>query len=74
MVSITDPTDFNIKEYNATLTTLQGHLGFIINPRTNLAFLIGATNRTEKTTILENKTNYLYFSIKTSLRNLYYDF
>jgi len=74
VVSITDPSDFNIKNYNTTLTTLQGHLGFIINPRTNLAFLVGATNRTEKTTISENKTNYIYFSIKTSLRNLYYDF
>lgn len=74
VVSLSDPADFNIKEYNATLTVLQAHLGFMINPRTNLAFLVGATNRTEKTNISENKTNYIYFSIKTSLRNLYYDF
>ena len=61
-------------EYDATLTVLQAHLGYVINPKTNLSFIIGATNRVEKTDISENKTNYIYFSIKTSLRNLYYDF
>jgi len=61
-------------EYDATLTILQAHLGYIINPKTNLSFVVGATNRVEKTNISEDKTNYIYFSIKTSLRNLYYDF
>ena len=61
-------------EYDATLTVLQAHLGYIINPKTNLSFSVGGTNRVEKTDVTENKTNYIYFSIKTSLRNLYYDF
>lgn len=61
-------------EYDATLTVLQAHLGYIINPKTNLSFSVGGTNRVEKTDVSENKTNYIYFSIKTSLRNLYYDF
>lgn len=59
---------------DATLTTLQAHLGFLINPKNNLSFLIGTTNRTEKTTSFTSKTNYVYFSIQTSLRNLYTDF
>ncbi|MBV6483801.1 MAG: hypothetical protein KFKLKKLM_00257 [Flavobacteriales bacterium] len=59
---------------DAKLTTLQAHLGFLINPKNNLSFLIGATNRTEETTTFSNKTNYVYFSIQTSLRNLYTDF
>jgi hypothetical protein len=61
-------------EYDATLTVLQAHLGYIINPKTNLSLSVGGTNRVEKTDFSENKTNYIYFSIKTSLRNLYYDF
>ncbi|TXB63885.1 hypothetical protein FRY74_11555 [Vicingus serpentipes] len=64
----------SLSEYDATLTILQAHLGYVINPKTNLSFIIGATNRIEKTAISEDKTNYIYFSIKTSLRNLYYDF
>lgn len=71
----------NLAEYvnytnfeDATLTTLQAHLGFLINPKNNLSFLIGATNRTDKTDTFTTKTNYVYFSIQTSLRNLYTDF
>jgi hypothetical protein len=64
----------SILDYDATLTVLQAHLGYVINPKTNLSILVGATNRVEKTDFSENKTNYIYFSIKTSLRNLYYDF
>jgi hypothetical protein len=59
---------------DAQLTVLQAHLGFLINPKNNLSFLIGATNRTEKTENFTSKTNFVYFSIQTSLRNLYTDF
>lgn len=74
VISLEDPSDNYLKEYNAKLTILQGHIGYIINPRTNLAVLVGATNRTENTAISNDKTNYIYFTIRTSLRNLYYDF
>lgn len=62
------------QEYDAKLTILQGHLGYIINPKTNLSLSLGATSRLEKTDISEDKTNYINFSLKTSLRNIYYDF
>lgn len=74
VISIQDPIDNFVKDYNAKLTILQSHLGYIINPRTNLAVMVGITNRMDKTDISNDKTNYIYFSIKTSLRNLYYDF
>ena len=59
---------------NTKLTVLQAHVGFLINPKNNLSFLVGATNRTDKAPSYESKTNYVYFSIQTSLRNLYTDF
>lgn len=64
----------SLTSYDTKLSILQAHLGYILNPKNNLALVMGVTNRTETNDIAENKTNYIYFSIKTSLRNLYYDF
>lgn len=65
------------------ITNLQAHIGYLINPKNNLSILAGINQRNETidtdwgtspSTIQTNKTNYLYFGIKTSLRNLYNDF
>jgi hypothetical protein len=59
-----------------TKTILQGHVGFLVNPKNNLSILIGINKRTEDIAPLSitNETNYIYFGIRTSLRNLYNDF
>jgi hypothetical protein len=62
-------------ENNPTqITTFQTHLGILINPKNNLSFLIGATHRIYETAFYTDKTDYVYISIQTSLRNLYTDF
>ena len=72
-VNIADYVNSSVNE-DAKLTIIQAHLGFLINPKNNLSFLIGATNRRDKAPSYESKTNYVYFSIQTNLRNLYTDF
>jgi len=46
----------------------------LINPAYNLNFVIGYTNRNLKTDTDTHTTNYIYVGLRTSLRNLYYDF
>lgn len=60
-------TDTDIK-------TIQAHLGFLINPKNNLSTVIGIAKRNETTANISNLSNYVYFGIRTSLRNLYDDF
>lgn len=72
-LNIADYVNTSLNE-NAKLTILQAHLGFLINPKNNLSFIVGATNRTDATSNYSSKTNYVYFSIQTNLRNLYTDF
>lgn len=74
-----------------SVITLQGHIGFLINPKNNMSVIIGLSNRlkdfgslngggisfssgTNFTGIPDEKTNYIYFGFRTSLRNLYDDF
>lgn len=47
---------------------------FLINPAYNLNFTIGAVFRNLKTDISTSNTTYIYIGLRTSLRNLYYDF
>lgn len=49
----------------------EGHIGYLINPKNNLAAMIGVTER-----VFEGNRQavYLNFGIKTNLRNLYNDF
>ncbi len=49
----------------------QGHIGYTINPKNNLAAMVGIIDRTTEGT---KETMYLYFGIRTNLRNLYNDF
>lgn len=52
-------------------------VGYVINPAYNLNISLGMLYRTQNFSIfnaLNNETNYIYLSFKTSLYNLYYDF
>ena len=50
------------------------HIGYLVNPSTNFNIVVGITNRTEQTNKATNNTQLVYFGIRTSLSNLYYDF
>lgn len=57
-----------------TLTIIDAKYSYLINPSSNLFFDLGITNRTHTNTLGDNKTNYIYFGVRTSLSNFYYDF
>jgi len=56
------------------IENVQAHLGFVINPKNNMNLSLGAQIRKQETSGLETKTNYIYLTLRTSLRNLYNDF
>lgn len=73
----------NIVSNYGVVTTTQGvktttlyqdfHMGLLVNPATNFNVFLGLSNRvfvTDKTT----NTRFIYFGIRTSLSNFYYDF
>jgi len=70
----------NSKEYfwlqgiKTTLTHNNFHIGYLINPSTNLNVVIGASLRNEKNDYASSKTEFFYIAICTSLSNVYYDF
>jgi len=57
-----------------TLRIFDFHIGYLVNPSTNLNILIGISNRSSTSAIENSQTNYVYFGIRTSLNNVYYDF
>ncbi|MFL5765118.1 MAG: hypothetical protein ACJ77K_14340 [Bacteroidia bacterium] len=50
------------------------HIGYLVNPQTNLNIVIGLSNRIEQTEKATNNTQFVYLGIRTSLSNFYYDF
>jgi hypothetical protein len=50
------------------------HWGYLVNPATNFNIVIGISNRTDQTALKKTNTQFVYFGIRTSLSNLYYDF
>ncbi len=50
------------------------HIGYLVNPSTNFNIVLGITNRTEQTEKATKQTQFVYFGIRTSLANFYYDF
>ena len=50
------------------------HIGYLVNPSTNFNIVIGVSNRIEKTATSTNNTQFVYFGVRTSLTNFYYDF
>lgn len=57
-----------------TITTQDVHVGYLVNPSTNFNIVLGFTNRTETTNKETIATQFVYFGIRTSLANFYYDF
>lgn len=49
-------------------------LSYLINPRTNFNITLGITNRMESSSVADINTTYIYFGLRTSLHNFYYDF
>lgn len=50
------------------------HIGYLVNPATNFNIVIGVSNRTEQALGKTQNTRFVYFGIRTSLANFYYDF
>jgi hypothetical protein len=66
-----------IKQGQGLKTTLiyeDVHIGYLVNPATNFNIVIGVSNRTEKTIHSTTNTQFIYFGIRTSLSNFYFDF
>ena len=57
-----------------TLKILDFHIGYLVNPSTNFNILVGISNRNSTSTIENSQTNFVYFGIRTSISNVYYDF
>ena len=71
------PKEFGneIAQGNTThLQIIDFRLGYIINPRTNMKFELGITNRLSKDLNSNSQNQYLFFAYKTDLSNFYYDF
>ena len=49
-------------------------VSFLINPAYNFNFTLGYVSRVLKTSTTTQNTNYFFIGLRTSLRNLYYDF
>lgn len=56
---------------DVTIQNYEANLGYIFNPITNLMVNAGVRHRDHSVT---GSTNWVYFGLKTNLRNLYYDF
>lgn len=70
-INLSDPRNFSY------VNLVNVKAGYVINPAYNLNVAVGMVHRTQNFSIfntLNNKTNYLYVAIRTSLYNLYYDF
>ena len=64
-----------IAQGNTTnLQIIDLRVGYLVNPRTNMKLELGITNRVSKDLYSTDKNQYLFFSFKTDLQNLYYDF
>lgn len=60
-----------------TLRIIDFHIGYLINPSTNLNIIAGWSLRNETLPfyyLSTSQTNFIYFGIRTSLSNVYYDF
>jgi hypothetical protein len=52
----------------------EGTIGFIINPKTNLKFELGAVVRADKTALSDQKTVWITFGLRSTFRQIYHDF
>lgn len=56
------------------LLILQGKVAYLLNPKYNLRLELGGLLRQEKNSLVQANTNMVTFGLRTSFRNLYYDF
>ncbi|HSH64323.1 MAG TPA: hypothetical protein VLB84_00655 [Bacteroidia bacterium] len=74
-VSLPPGSKIQTKQGVATTIVYQDlHIGYLINPVTNLNMVIGFSNRMEKANGKNRNTQFVYVGIRTSLANFYYDF
>lgn len=74
--------DLRFSDYNNTvgqglktdLYIMEASLSYLINSRNNFNIAAGIRIRNESNELETNKTNFIWFAVRTSLRNLYYDF
>jgi hypothetical protein len=57
-----------------TITNIDFHIGYLVNPSTNMNIVLGVLYRNESYGNITNNTNYIYVGFRTSLNNIYYDF
>ena len=80
--NIFTPYDQRVSEYGNTigqglktnLTTTDVSLSYLLNRHTNMRIEAGITTRKESNKDWDNQMQYIYFGIRTGLRNIYYDF
>ena len=75
---------FPLNQNLSTITTTQGlttttlyrdfQIGYLVNPSTNFNIMFGITERISKTDVTTQQAQIVYFGIRTSLANFYYDF
>lgn len=59
---------------STTTFMLDGSLSYLINPRNNFNIVLGCKIRNQSQLGQSFDTQFVYFAIRTSLKNLYYDF
>jgi hypothetical protein len=59
---------------STTLKYGEGTVSYLLNPKYNLRFEVGAVLRQESNSVTETKTALLTFGLRTTFRNLYHDF
>ena len=57
-----------------TLQIIDFHVGYLVNPSTNFNIVVGLSDRSSISQIANSQTKFVYFGIRTSLTNVYYDF
>lgn len=71
------PAGTEVKTTQGIATTIlyqDVHIGYLVNPATNLNIVIGLSNRTERAEGRTANTQFVYLGFRTSLANFYYDF
>jgi len=69
-----DESNIMLQGLKTNLIYKDFHIGYLVNPSTNFNILVGISNRSSTSAIENSQTNYVYFGIRTSLSNVYYDF
>ena len=59
---------------STNLNMMQAKVAYLLNPKYNLRLELGAVLRQEKNSLINNKTAMVTFGLRSSFRNLYYDF